>query len=266
LIEIDLWVKIDSVFYFKKVVGFAMKTTGKIHSVETCGTLDGPGIRFVIFTQGCPLRCQYCHNPDTWKMEDGKNVTVDELMKEINKYKSYMKYSGGGVTASGGEPLMQPQFIKELFERCKGERIHTVLDTSGCISLNKVKEVIELTDLVLLDIKSFDVHKYKEITGASLEPTIEFAKYLSKINKPMWVRYVLVPGLTDDFDSIAKLAEFLSNLGNVEKVEILPFHKMGEYKWEELKYEYKLKDTQPPSKERVEKVSNIFRKYNLSVR
>lgn len=243
-----------------------MNVKGKIHSIETCGTLDGPGLRFVIFTQGCPLRCQYCHNPDTWKFEDGEEVTVDEIMNEIVKYKSFMKFSGGGITASGGEPLIQSDFIKELFKRCKEEGIHTALDTSGCVNIEKAKEVINYTDLVLLDIKSFDAIKYKNLTGVALKPTIEFAKYLSGINKPMWVRYVLVPGLTDDIKDIKELAKFLSSLKNVERVEILPFHKMGEYKWEELGYEYKLKDTEPPTKEKIEEVKTIFKKYNLDVK
>ncbi|WP_432665756.1 pyruvate formate-lyase-activating protein [Wukongibacter baidiensis] len=242
-----------------------MDILGKIHSVETCGTLDGPGIRYVIFFQGCPLRCQYCHNPDTWKIDEGKKVTVDELMEDIIKYKSFMKFSGGGVTASGGEALIQHGFLEELFKRCKEEEIHTALDTSGCINLSAVERVIEYTDLVLLDIKSFRTQRYKELTGASITPTLEFAKYLSEINKPMWVRYVLVPGLTDDFDEIEELAAFLGKLQNIEKVEILPFHKMGEYKWEELGYEYKLKETDPPDENMIEAAKCIFKKYELNV-
>lgn len=243
-----------------------MKGKGRIHSVETCGTLDGPGIRFVIFTQGCPLRCQYCHNPDTWKFEDGKEVTVEEIIKEILKYKSYMKFSGGGVTVSGGEPLMQPNFVAELFKRCKDEGIHTALDTSGCVNFEKVKEALNYTDLVLLDIKFFDEIKYKDITGGDLKLTIKFAKYLSAINKPMWIRYVLVPHLTDDLEIIEKLAKFLATLNNVERVEILPFHKMGEYKWEELGYDYKLKETQRPTEEKIKEVKSIFKRYNLNVK
>lgn len=241
-----------------------MNIKGKIHSVETCGTLDGPGIRFIVFMQGCPLRCQYCHNPDTWKMGDGEEVSVEEIFEEIVKYKTYMEYSGGGVTASGGEPLMQPHFIKELFKKCKEEGIHTALDTSGYIDVERSKEVLELTDLVLLDIKSFEANKYKEVTGVELEPTLKFAKYLAHKNKPMWVRYVLVPNLTDDIESINKLAEFLSELKNVKKVEVLPFHKMGEYKWEELGYEYKLQNTEPPTEERTRQVVEIFQNHGLT--
>lgn len=242
-----------------------MDRVGKVHSVETCGTLDGPGIRYVIFLQGCPLRCQYCHNPDTWKLDDGEETTVDDLMDDINKYKSFMKFSGGGITVSGGEPLLQHRFLEELFKRCKEEGIHTALDTSGCIMNSETKKVMEYTDLVLLDIKSYNAAKYKEVTGASIAPTLEFAKYLSDINKPMWVRYVLVPGLTDDFNEIEELAIFLSKLKNIERVEILPFHKMGEYKWEELGYEYKLGNTEPPTDETIDKAKEIFQKYKLNI-
>lgn len=242
-----------------------MDILGKIHSVETCGTLDGPGIRYVIFFQGCPLRCQYCHNPDTWKAGDGKKVTIDELVEDILKYKSFMKFSGGGMTASGGEPLIQHEFLEKLLKKCKEEGIHTALDTSGCINLSTVKKVIEYTDLVLLDIKAFNEKSYKELTGASITPTLEFARYLSEINKPMWIRYVLVPGLTDNLNEIEELAVFLGKLKNIEKVEILPFHKMGEYKWEELGYEYKLKETEPPDESIIKIVKRIFKKYELNV-
>lgn len=242
-----------------------MNVLGTIHSVETCGTLDGPGIRYVIFFQGCPLRCQYCHNPDTWKMSEGKETTVDSLIEDIVKYESFMKFSNGGVTASGGEPLMQHGFVEELFRRCKEEGIHTALDTSGYVMVPRLNNIMEYTDLVLLDIKSFDSKKYKALTGVSITPTLEFAKFLSEINKPAWIRYVLVPGLTDDFNEIEELAAFLSKLENIEKVEILPFHKMGEYKWEELGYEYKLKETNPPSKDIIEKVRKVFEKYKLNV-
>lgn len=242
-----------------------MSIKGNIHSIETCGTVDGPGIRFVVFTQGCPLRCQYCHNPDTWKVNDGTEITVDELMSRIRKYKSYMRFSGGGVTLTGGEPLLQPEFAKELFKRCQKEGIHTAIDTSGFIPLEHVKEVIEYTDLVLLDIKSFNPSLYKDLTGVSNDPTIRLAKYLSKINKPTWIRYVLVPNLTDKEEDIRALSKFLSTLNNLERIELLPFHKMGEYKWEELGYEYKLKDTPSPSEESIERAVNIFKEEGVNV-
>ncbi len=242
-----------------------MSIKGRVHSIETCGTVDGPGIRFVVFCQGCALRCQYCHNPDTWNMAGGMEYSVDELFKEIKKYKSYMISSKGGVTLSGGEPLMQPDFVEEIFKRCKKEGIHTALDTSGYIHLSIAKKIIEYTDLVLLDIKSYNPDVYKEVTSKELSPTLELAKYLSQINKPMWIRFVLVPNLTDNISDIEDLAKFLSELNNVERLDVLPFHKMGEFKWEELGYDYKLKETQTPDKTLVEKVKDIFKNYKLNV-
>ncbi|MEC4984915.1 MAG: pyruvate formate-lyase-activating protein [Oscillatoria sp. PMC 1068.18] len=239
--------------------------TGRIHSIETCGTVDGPGIRFVIFTQGCPLRCLYCHNPDCRQIEDGKQTTVTELIAEIKKYRSYMRCSGGGITITGGEPLMQPEFVKQIFRRCQELGIHTALDTSGYINIEIAKPVLEYVDLVLLDIKSHDPKIYRKVTSVSLEPTLKFAQYLSEINKPTWIRFVLVPNLTDSQHNVEGLAKFVSNLQNVEKVEVLPFHKMGEYKWEQLGYEYQLKDTLPPSTALIQQVKNTFRKYDLEV-
>lgn len=238
---------------------------GIIHSVESCGTVDGPGIRFVIFTQGCPLRCLYCHNPDCRHFEDGKTVTVNELITEIEKYRSYFQSSGGGVTVTGGEPLMQPDFVKAIFQRCREIGIHTVLDTSGYVNLNTAKSVLEYTDLVLLDIKSFDPNIYHQLTNVSLEPTLIFANYLAQINKPTWIRFVLVPNLTDADHNVHGLAKFISSFKNVEKIEVLPFHKMGEYKWQSLGYDYQLKDTEPPSPELINKVVDIFKSYGLKI-
>ncbi|WP_211293126.1 pyruvate formate-lyase-activating protein [Brunnivagina elsteri] len=233
-------------------------TSGYIHSIETCGTVDGPGIRFVIFTTGCPLRCLYCSNPDCRYLEHGKQVTVDELIAEIQKYTSYMKASGGGVTISGGEPLYQPEFVREIFRRCKSLGIHTALDTSGFCDLEIAKSVLEFVDLVLLDIKSFDPATYTKVTGVDIKPTLILAQYLSDIKKAAWIRFVLVPGLTDDPENILGLAEFITKLNNIERVEVLPFHKMGEYKWEELGYEYQLKETPSPTPEQIEKALAIF--------
>ncbi len=234
-------------------------TSGYIHSLETCGTVDGPGIRFVIFTTGCPLRCLYCSNPDCRYLENGKQVTVDEIIREIQKYTSYMQASGGGVTISGGEPLYQPEFIREIFRQCQELGIHTALDTSGFCHLEIAKSVLKFVDLVLLDIKSFDPATYTKVTGVDIAPTLTLARYLSDINKPTWIRFVLVPGLTDDPENIAGLAKFVSTLKNVERVEVLPFHKMGEYKWEQLGYEYQLQDTPPPTPDEVEQALTIFR-------
>ena len=239
--------------------------TGRIHSIETCGTVDGPGIRYVIFTQGCPLRCLYCHNPDCRHPNDGKEVTVDELITDIQKYKSYINFSGGGLTITGGEPLMQPGFITEIFRRCQELGIHTALDTSGYVNLATAKPVLKYVDLVLLDIKSFDRQTYQQVTQVSLEPTLRFARYLSEINQPAWIRFVLVPNLTDASKNIHGLAKFISQLNNIERVEILPFHKMGEYKWEQLGYDYQLKDTPSASPELVDRAKAIFQEYGIQV-
>lgn len=236
---------------------------GRIHSIETCGTVDGPGIRYVIFTQGCPLRCLYCHNPDCRHPEEGKEVTVDELIVDIQKYKSYMNSSGGGLTITGGEPLMQPEFISDIFRRCQKLEIHTALDTSGYVNLATAKPVLKYVDLVLLDIKSFDAQTYHQVTQVSIEPTLNFARYLNEINQSAWIRFVLVPDITSAIENIKGLANFVSKLNNVERIEILPFHKMGEYKWEQLGYEYQLKDIPSASPELVTTAKEIFAQYGI---
>lgn len=239
---------------------------GYIHSVETCGTVDGPGLRFVIFTQGCPLRCLYCHNPDCRQMADGKEISVDALIDEIQRYTSYIR-PPGGVTVSGGEPLMQPQFVREIFRRCRELGIHTALDTSGYCPIDTASAVLEFTDLVLLDIKSFDPTLYEKVTNVSLQPTLALARHLDAIHKPTWIRFVLVPGLTDDLDNVEGLAQFVATLSNVERVEVLPFHKMGEYKWQTLGYDYQLADTPLPTPAQIQNVTQIFQQacHNLSV-
>ncbi|ELS00747.1 pyruvate formate-lyase 1-activating enzyme [Xenococcus sp. PCC 7305] len=237
---------------------------GRIHSTETCGAVDGPGIRYVIFTQGCPLRCLYCHNPDCRDPQEGQEVTVDELILDIQKYHSYMEFSGGGVTVTGGEPLMQPEFVSEIFCRCQELGIHTALDTSGYVGLTTAKPLLKHVDLVLLDIKSIDPKIYHQVTNVSLEPTLEFARYLSEIDKPAWIRFVLVPGLTDPTHNIRNLAKFVASLTNVKRLEILPFHKMGEYKWEQLGYKYALKNTPEASPELVATAKKIFQEYGIS--
>ncbi len=237
---------------------------GRIHSVESCGTVDGPGIRFVIFTQGCPLRCLYCHNPDCRNEHEGKEISVDELITEIQRVKPYLK--SGGVTVSGGEPLIQPEFVAEIFRRCHQLGLHTALDTSGYVHhLDLVEPVLAETDLVLLDIKSYDPDIYFQITHGDLEPTLNFARYLDQIHKPTWVRFVLVPGLSDPEENVKGLAQFVATLSNVEQVEVLPFHKMGEYKWRELGLDYQLYDTPPPTPELIEQVKQIFQAEGLKV-
>jgi len=238
---------------------------GRIHSIETCGGVDGPGIRYVIFTQGCLLRCQYCHNPDTRDLHAGREVTVDEIIDDIKTYKSYLNYSGGGVTISGGEPLLQPEFVREIFRRCRELGIHTALDTSGYPDFEASKPVLDFVDLVLLDIKSSDPEIYHRVTNVVIEPTLHFARHLSAISQPTWIRFVLVPGLTDDVANVESLAQFVATLNGVEKVEVLPFHKMGEYKWKELGLPYTLDDVCPPTPEQTEQVKAFFKSHGLNV-
>ena len=235
-----------------------MANLGRIHSLESFGTVDGPGIRFVVFMQGCPLRCQFCHNPDTWEVNKGTEYTPDDLMEEILKYKSYMDYSGGGVTFTGGEPLLQVEFILEVSKMCKSRGISVTIDTSGFVFNDTVEELLNYTDLVLLDIKNYDPIVYKTVTGVSLSPTLKFLEFLKKNNKATWIRYVVVPQLTDNLDSVRKLSEHLDEYSNVERIELLAFHKMGEYKWQELGLDYKLTDTKEPSRELMEKVTEIL--------
>ena len=238
---------------------------GRIHSIETCGAVDGPGLRYIVFTQGCPLRCKYCHNPDTWKLNDGKETTTEELITDIVKYKSFMKASNGGVTVSGGEPFAQPEFLKDLLIKCKEEGLHTTIDTSGYVNLSIADPILDYTDLALLDIKSYNKDVFKELTGVPLDRTLEFAKHLEKRGIPIWIRYVYVPDLTDNVSDIEDLAKFLTTLNNVQRIDVLPFHKMGEYKWEQLGYDYALTDTKKPSVEETNTAIAIFKKYNLPV-
>lgn len=242
------------------------KVKGRLHSYESCGTVDGPGLRFVVFLQGCPLRCQYCHNPDSWDFNKGQEVTVGEVLEQVIKYKSYMKFSGGGLTVTGGEPLYQTEFIEALFACCKEEGIHTTVDTSGYLEIEQVENLLEVTDLILLDLKSMDPHHHKELTGFDNTKIIRFANELSNRNQPMWIRHVLVPGLTDNDEDLHSLGQFVSRLNNVGCLEILPFHKMGEYKWEELGLDYKLSKTRPPYRSRIENAVTILSSYGIDVK
>ncbi|AFK85653.1 pyruvate formate-lyase activating enzyme [Thermoanaerobacterium aotearoense SCUT27] len=238
---------------------------GKIHSIETCGTVDGPGIRYVVFMQGCPLRCAYCHNPDTWNYNGGKEVSTDEIFNDAKRYIPYMKSSGGGVTLTGGEPTLQPEFCEDLFKKLKASGIHTALDTSGYVNIDKVKELVKHTDLFLLDIKHIDDESHKKLTGVSNRKTLEFARYLSDEGKKMWIRHVIVPGITDDMEEIRKLADFVSSLKNVDRVEILPYHKMGVYKYEALGIPYRLKGINPPDTSKIKEIKEEFRKRDIKV-
>ena len=239
--------------------------TGFIHSFETAGTLDGPGIRFVVFMTGCPLRCQYCQNPDTWHVRNGSPMSVDQVMREIEKYAGFLIKAGGGITFSGGEPLVQIKFLANLLRKCKQRGLHTAVDTSGVLGERMTDAMLADTDLVLLDIKAFDPDIYRQITGGKVAATQEFAKRLSSMAKPTWIRFVLVPQLTDDFEDIEHLADFVADLQGVERVEVLPFHKMGEHKWEALNLDYQLKETEPPSEELIARIHDQFRKRQLTV-
>lgn len=229
----------------------------KVHSIESFGTVDGPGIRFVLFLQGCHLHCKYCHNRDTLDINGGKYKSLDEVFEKIMKYKNYI-YPNGGVTVTGGEPLLQAKFLISLFKKLKEENIHTCIDTSGMVALtDDIKELLSLTDLVLLDIKHIDPVKCKALVGFSNELELNFAKYLSENNIPMWIRQVLIPTLTDDKQDLLKLRDFIGTLKTVEKVEILPYHDMGKYKWEELGLKYELENIPVATTEDVEKAIKI---------
>ena len=242
-----------------------MSIIGNIHSYESFGTVDGPGIRFVLFLQGCPLRCKFCHNPDTWNMTEVKiKESAQETFEKIKKYKGYFGKKGG-VTVTGGEPLLQSDFILELFKLCKEDGINTAVDTSGYIFNEKVKKVLEYTDLVLLDIKAIDEKVYKELTGVELKNTLEFAEYLNKTGKKMWLRHVVVPEITDKDELLERLAQYAAKLDNIEKVEILPYHRLGEFKYKELGMKYALAGVEELSKERFDNAVSIFKKYNLKV-
>ncbi len=230
---------------------------GKIHSIETFGTVDGPGIRYIVFTQGCLLRCQFCHNADTWEIGSGQEMAVHGIMNDLMDYLPFIQASGGGITVSGGEPLLQLPFLLELFKECKKRGIHTAIDTSGgCFSKAKpfqemLEEVLKYTDLILLDLKHIDSKKHIKLTGMANEHILEFAKFLSDRRVPVWIRHVLVPTRTDAREDLQKLGEFIGTLANVQKIEILPYHKLGIYKWETLGYEYSLTDIEPPSEKQV---------------
>lgn len=237
---------------------------GYLHSVEIGSFVDGPGLRFVAFLAGCPLRCQYCHNPDTWQLPAEKTDS-DELVARIARSAEFLKAAEGGVTVSGGEPLMQPRFAQDILVGSRKLGLHTALDTSGYLGDQASEELLDAVDLVLLDIKSFDECVYRELTGRELEPTLRFARRLSESGRAMWVRFVLVPGLTDDAESIEGLARFLGGLSNVERVQVLPFHQMARHKWEQLGLEYRLANVAEPSAEMVEQVKTIFEGQGLPV-
>ena len=232
--------------------------TGRIHSFESLGAVDGPGIRFVVFMQGCHLKCKYCQNRDTWDINSGEQYTVKQVVEKIMRYKNYIVASNGGVTLSGGEPLLQQDFVISLFQELKKQNISTCLDTSGMFTItDKIKQIVDLTDIFLLDIKSINDETCKWLTGSSNNLELEFAKYINEKNKRIWIRQVLVPGITDKKEDLLELKDFLKTI-NVEKFEFLPYHDLGKYKWEKLGVPYELEDVRVASNKDVERAKKIM--------
>ena len=233
---------------------------GRIHSTESFGTVDGPGVRFVVFFQGCPLRCKYCHNPDTWDFSGGREVTAEELMKEYDSYKEFLK--SGGITATGGEPLAQPEFLAELFALAKSKGVHTCLDTSAGVydpaHHEKIDEALKYTDLVMLDIKHIDDEEHKRLTGKGNRNILAFAEHIRDLGIPVWIRHVVVPGITDKYEELFALGEFLSTLSNIKALDVLPYHDMAKPKYAELGLDYPLGDTPPLTKEEAIRARDII--------
>jgi len=236
---------------------------GFIHSFTTGSTVDGPGVRVVGWTAGCLWKCLYCHNPDTWSMINGMPVTLERAVDELRKYRHGLKVMSGGFTLSGGEPLMQDRFAVKLFTAAKDMGVHTAVETNGWLGDRLTDEELEKIDLVLLGIKTWGSEKHTRLTGKDIGPTLEFARRLAALRKPVWIRFVLVPGLTDETHDLQEIAKFAAGLGNVERVEVLPFHQMGRYKWKELGLDYKLADVEPPSSELAEWTCSFFRAEGL---
>jgi pyruvate formate lyase activating enzyme len=232
---------------------------GKIHSIETLGTLDGPGIRMVVFLQGCKLRCLYCHNPDTWSTSSGLKISSDEIIKKAKKYKPYFEFNSGGITFSGGEPLMQPEFLLECLKKCNKEGIHTVLDTSG-VGYGNYDEILKYTDLILFDIKHSNQKKYKEITGLDINSYCEFKESIIKNNKDIWLKQVITPNINDTYEDMLEFQREVDTFPKdiIQKVELLPYHTLGVFKYNELNIDYKLKDRPPLSKKRLDELKTYL--------
>jgi pyruvate formate lyase activating enzyme len=240
--------------------------TGAVHSWDLSVGVDGPGTRFVAFLAGCPLRCRFCHSPDTWYRRSGRRRTVDELMAEVVRYRRFIAVAGGGVTISGGEPLLQPRFTGEVLRRCHDLGLHTALDTSGFLGARADDALLDATDLVLLDVKSRDPATYRRVTRTGeVAPTLRFGRRLAARGVPVWIRFVLVPGLTDDESNVAGVADFAAELGTVERVEVLPFHRLGAHKYAELGLTFPLADTAPPSTALLDRVRGQFADRGLAV-
>ncbi len=233
---------------------------GYVHSIETFGTVDGPGVRLVVFTQGCPMRCLYCHNPDSWEMNRGKKISVEEILEEFEKNRAF--YKTGGITVTGGEPLVQMDFVTELLKQAKKRNIHTCIDTSG-ITFNNIMrssfdELMKYTDLVMLDIKHIDGEEHKKLTGQKQDNIIAFARYLDEKKVPVWIRHVVVPGITDNEEYLYKLGRFIGSLKNVKALDVLPYHNMGVKKYESLGMDYPLKDVQPMDKSKAVECKKVI--------
>jgi pyruvate formate lyase activating enzyme len=237
---------------------------GFLHSFTTGSTVDGPGVRLVAWTAGCQWRCLYCHNPDTWNLMNGMPVTVDQATDELRKYRQGLKIMSGGFTLSGGEPLMQDRFAVKLFTAAKAMGIHTAIETNGYLGERLTDEELEKIDLVLLGIKTWGSEKHRHLTGKDIGPTLDFARRLAARKRSVWIRFVLVPGLTDDLSDLTQIAKFIADLGNVERVELLPFHQLGQYKWNELGIDYKLEGVAPPTSELAEWAGGVFRAEGLN--
>jgi len=238
-------------------------SVGFFHSFTTGSTVDGPGVRCVAWLSGCQFRCQYCHNPDTWHLINGLPVPLARAVQELGRYRHGLKVMNGGFTLSGGEPLMQDRFAVRMFTAAKDMGIHTALDTNGYLGERLSDDELKSIDLVLLDIKSWDSEVHRRVTGKDVTQVLDFARRLSAQKRPAWLRYVLVPGLTDDFDGIEKLAKFVADLGNFERVDVLPFHQMGKFKWKQLGINYSRDDTKPPTPEVVQRAVGLFRANGL---
>jgi len=239
--------------------------SGSIHSWELVTAVDGPGTRLTIFLAGCALKCLYCHNPDTWTMRTGERKTVAEVVQRISRYVPVLKATGGGLTLSGGEPLLQAPFVEKIFAEAKKMGLHTALDTSGFLGGRASNQLLSTTDLVLLDVKSGIPEVYRKVTGRPLQPTLDFGRRLDAQGIPVWMRFVLVPGLTDAEDNVEAVATYAASLGNVERLEVLPFHQMGREKWHALREDYALEDTEPPTPELIARVRDQFLSHGLPV-
>ena len=249
----------------ESVVKKALETgdLGFLHSFTTGSAVDGPGMRLVAWTAGCQFRCLYCHNPDTWNMMNGLAVPLERAIAALNIYRHGLKIMNGGLTLSGGEPLMQDRFVVKLLTAAKGMGVHTALDTNGYLGERLSDDELEQIDVVLLDIKTWGTERHQYLTGKDPGPILDFARRLAQRRKTIWLRYVLVPGLTDDENDIAQIASFAASLGNVERVDVLPFHQLGRYKWQKLGIDYKLDKTESPARELVDRVCEQFRAAGL---